>query len=142
VIYIDCLPVGPGGVINDELPVVNGEVPLPDWSVFGDEDLVDLDERLRAKFRALAIPEPLGVTRDPQVLRDDRRYGVPVTVIACEFSTDMLRDWMAPDHAYAGYVAELAKMTDVELVDLPTGHWPQFTRPRELATAILTAIDR
>ena len=28
----------------------------------------------------------------------------------------------------------------VEYVDLPTGHWPQFTRPDDLAAAILAAI--
>jgi pimeloyl-ACP methyl ester carboxylesterase len=142
VIYVDSLPLGDGGVINDELPAVNGEVPLPDWSVFGEEDLVDLDEPLRARFREIAIPQPVAVTRDKQVLSDTRRYGVPVTVIACEFSTDMLRGWMAPDHPYSGYVAELTKINDAELVDLPTGHWPQFTRPRELAMAILAAVDR
>jgi len=40
------------------------------------------------------------------------------------------------------YVAELAKMKDVEFVDLPTGHWPQFTKPRELARVILAAVNR
>jgi hypothetical protein len=38
------------------------------------------------------------------------------------------------------YVAELAKITHVDVVDLPTGHWPQLTRPRELAAAILAAV--
>ena len=37
---------------------------------------------------------------------------------------------------------ELAKIRDVEYVDLPTGHWPQFTRPADLARAIVTAVDR
>ena len=46
---------------------------------------------------------------------------------------------MAAGHPY---VSELARVKDVEFVDLPTGHWPQFTRPRELATAILAAVDR
>lgn len=39
-------------------------------------------------------------------------------------------------------MAELARIRDVEYVDLPTGHWPQFTRPAELAQAILAAVDR
>jgi len=138
VIYVDSGPLAHGGVINDALPVVNGEVPLPEWSEFEEEDLVDLNESLRARFSSIAIPQPLGVTSDKQVLSDDRRYDVPVTVIACQFSAEMLRGWMAEGHPY---VSELAKVTDVELVDLPTGHWPQFTRPRELATAILAAVD-
>jgi pimeloyl-ACP methyl ester carboxylesterase len=140
VIYVDSGPLAHGGVINDELPVVNGEVPLPDWSMFEEEDLVDLDEGLRAKFRSIAIPEPVGVTSDKQVLSDDeRRYDVPVTVIACEFSSEMMRAWMSEGHPY---VAELTRIKDVELVDLPTGHWPQLTKPRELAAAILAAVDR
>jgi pimeloyl-ACP methyl ester carboxylesterase len=140
VIYVDSGPLAHGGVINNELPAVNGEVPLPDWSVFEDEDLVDLDESLRAKFRSIAVPEPVGVTSDKQVLSDDqRRYDVPVTVIACEFSSEMMRGWMAEGHPY---VAELARIKDVELVDLPTGHWPQLTRPKDLASAILAAVDR
>ena len=72
------------------------------------------------------------------MLSDERRYDVPVTVIACEFTTDLLREWMA---AGSPFVAELARITDVELVDLPTGHWPQFTRPRDLAAAILAAVQ-
>ena len=138
VIYVDSGPLGPGGVINDALPVVDGEIPLPDWSVFEREDLVDLNESLRAKFRSMAIPQPLGVATEKQVLSDERRYDVPVTVIACEYSAEALRGWMAEGHPY---VSELAKVKDVELVDLPTGHWPQFTRPLELATAILAALD-
>jgi pimeloyl-ACP methyl ester carboxylesterase len=140
VVYVDSGPLAHGGVINDELPEVNGEVPLPEWSVFEEEDLVDLDDNLRAKFRSIAIPEPTAVTSDKQVLSDDeRRYDVPVTVIACEFSSEMMKKWMAEGHPY---VAELAKIKDVELVDLPTGHWPQLTRPRDLAATILVAVDR
>jgi pimeloyl-ACP methyl ester carboxylesterase len=139
VIYVDSGPLGEGGVINDELPVVNGEVPLPDWSEFDDEDLVDLSDGLRERFRSIAIPEPVRVTSDKQTLSDPRRYDVPVTVICCEFSTEMMRAWLAAGNSF---VAELAKVKEVELLDLPTGHWPQFTRPRELAAAILAAVDR
>jgi hypothetical protein len=27
-------------------------------------------------------------------------------------------------------------------MDLPTGHWPQFTKPAQLAQTILVAVDR
>jgi len=138
VVYVDSGPLGDGDHINDELPVVNGEIPLPDWSVFGEEDLVDLDEGLRANFRSIAVPEPAGVANDLQQLVDPRRYDVPVTVICCEFPADQMREWIAAGIPFA---AELAAIKDYELVDLPTGHWPQLTKPAELAQAILAAVD-
>jgi hypothetical protein len=60
-------------------------------------------------------------------------------VIACEFPSEHFRQWIEEGHPY---VVELAAIRDVEYVDIPTGHWPQFTRPAELAQAIVTAVDR
>jgi pimeloyl-ACP methyl ester carboxylesterase len=137
VVYVDSGPMGEGGVINDELPAQNGEVPLPDWSLFEDEDLIDLDDELRAAFRQRAIPTPVHVASDPQRLSDERRYDVPVTVIACEFPSAKLREWMEQGHPY---VRELAKIRDVDYIDLPTGHWPQFTRPEDLGRMILSSV--
>jgi pimeloyl-ACP methyl ester carboxylesterase len=138
-IYVDSGPLGEGGVINDELQADGDDVPLPPWDSFDDADLLDLDDGLRQAFRARAVPEPRGVAYGPQHLHDERRYEVPATVIACEFPSATLREWIAAKHPY---VAELARIRDVEYVDLPTGHWPQFTRPAELARAILAAVDR
>jgi pimeloyl-ACP methyl ester carboxylesterase len=137
VVYVDSGPLGDGGVINDELPSEDGEIPLPDWAIFDDEDLVDLDDELRAAFRERAIPTPVHVASDQQRLSDERRYDVPVTIIACEFPSEMLRKWMEQGHPY---VRELAKIHEVEYVDLPTGHWPQFTRPEDLGQALLASV--
>jgi pimeloyl-ACP methyl ester carboxylesterase len=138
-IYVGGFPTGDGSPMADDFPAANGEVPLPDWSAFGPEDLTDLDDAARDAFRARALPSPEQVVRGPQRLTDERRYTVPVTAIANEYTTDMLRDWIAKDMAP---VREFSKIRDVEFVDLPTGHWPQFTRPADLATAILAAINR
>ena len=62
---------------------------------------------------------------------------MPVTVIACEFSSAMIRKWMEQEHPA---VRELGKIRDVDYIDLPTGHWPQFTRPEELGRAILASV--
>lgn len=137
VVYVDSLPLRDGGCINDELPVVDGEIPLPDWSVFDAADLVDLDDDQLAAFRARAIPAPVRVACDPQRLADPRRYDVPVTVIACEFTGDDLREGIAQG---APWARELGAIREVELVDLPTGHWPQFTRPADLGGAIVAAL--
>ncbi|MGO4102445.1 alpha/beta fold hydrolase [Leifsonia sp. YAF41] len=139
-IYVDSGPLAPGGVINSELPATEDEVPLPSWETFDAADLTDLTDELRAGFRARAIPEPRGVAYDSQQpLNDERRFDVPTTIIACEFPSAQIREWIQGAHPY---VAELARIHDVEYVDLPTGHWPQFTRPAELGTELLTAVNR
>ncbi|MFC6081338.1 alpha/beta fold hydrolase [Sphaerisporangium aureirubrum] len=137
VVYVDSWPLGEGGAINPYFPAENGEVPLPDWSLFDEEDLIDLGDESRAAFRARAIPSPAGVARGQQHLTDDRRYDVPATVIACEFPSAHLKKWMSQGEPN---LLELSKLRDVEYVDLPTGHWPQFTRPGDLAQAILHSI--
>jgi pimeloyl-ACP methyl ester carboxylesterase len=137
VVYVDAGPQADGDAINDELPVVDGEIPLPDWSEFEDADLVDLDDELRAAFRARAIPQPVGVAYDPISLHDERRYDVPITIIACEFPSAALTEWIA---AGSPFTRELAKFKNADYVDLPTGHWPQFTKPVQLGQAIVAAI--
>ncbi|MGX5697543.1 alpha/beta fold hydrolase [Agromyces soli] len=137
VVFVDAGPLVSGESINAALPVVDGEVPLPAWSDFGDEDLVDLDDGLRAEFRAVAVPVPARVASDPLALHDERRYELPVTVIACEFPSSALAEWMAAD---APFTRELARVRQRELIDLPTGHWPQFTKPVQLGQAISAAL--
>lgn len=136
VVHVDALPPADGDAINAELPAVGGEVPLPDWSLFDDDSLADLDDAGRAAFRDRAVPAPLRVVRDPMRLTDERRYAVPASVIACEMPSSALRELTAAGHPYT---RELSRVHDVTFVDLPTGHWPQFTRPAELARALLDA---
>jgi pimeloyl-ACP methyl ester carboxylesterase len=137
VVFVDSGPLGDGAVINDELPVVGDEIPLPSWDVFEDEDLVDMTDEVRAHFASIALPQPVRVATDKQELSDVRRYDVPVTVICCEFTAAQLQQMI---DGGAPWVAELAAIRSRVLVDLPTGHWPQFTKPVELAEAILGAL--
>lgn len=138
-IYVDSGPLGEGGVINDELPAEGDEIPLPPWEAFEDAGLVGLDEDLRTAFRARAIPQPKGVAVEQQHLHNVRRYEVPATVIACEFPSSMLNEMMDAGHPFT---EELARIKQADFIDLPTGHWPQFTKPAELGTAILAAVGR
>lgn len=138
-VHVGGFPTGDGDSLVDGFKAENGEVPLPAWSDFDAADLAGLDEPALAEFRARAIPSPERVTSDPQRLSDERRYDVPVTAVATEYTTEMLRGWIASE---AGPVREFTKIRDVEYVDLPTGHWPQFTRPDDLARAIITAIGQ
>ncbi|THG31787.1 alpha/beta fold hydrolase [Naasia lichenicola] len=136
-IYVDSFPLPDGFPINDSLPAVGDSIPLPPWDFFQEADLVDLDEDLRESFRARAIPEARRVAYDRQSLSDESRRHVPATVITCEFPIAQIEAFIAQE---VPMVAELAALKDVEYVELPTGHWPQFTKPEELAEAILAAL--
>ncbi|MBC9226267.1 alpha/beta fold hydrolase [Aeromicrobium sp. 636] len=136
-IYVDSGPPAEGQAVNDELPADGDEIPLPPWDEFMDMDLVDLDDQLRAEFIARAVPLPRRVATDGITLTDERRLDVPVTVIANEFPSQILRDAIAAGEPWVG---ELGRVRDVEYVDLPTGHWPQFTKPAELGAAIVEAL--
>lgn len=140
-VYVDSLPLAAGKCINDELPVVDGVIPLPDWSVFDDADLVGMTPEIRDAFRRIAIDVPAHVAQDKQVLTDERRYDVPITVITCEFpSADLQAMAQDDDHPWHGYVHEVSLVRDVTWIDLPTGHWPQLTRPADLAAALADAV--
>lgn len=60
-----------------------------------------------------------------------------MTVIACEFTSAMLHRWMDQGEPFA---AELSRIASVGIVELPTGHWPQFTRPVDLGRLIAASI--
>ena len=138
-IYVAGFPTADGDHLAGGFATDGSDLPMPDWSEFDAADLVDMDDEARAEMRARAIPSPAGVLRDRQQLSDERRYDVPVTAIATEYTSEMLRSWI--DQGMAP-VREFAKFRDLEYIDLPTGHWPQFTRPTGLARAILASIDR
>lgn len=64
---------------------------------------------------------------------------MPVTVITCEMSEATLRELIARGHPC---VAELAAMARHDIVELPTGHWPMFTKRTELAASIVAGLPR
>ena len=136
-IFVGGFPTPDGGAMADPFPAADGEVPLPDFADFEDADLAGLDDAGRTQFRARALPSPAQVVSAVQTLSDTRRYDVPVTMVCPEYTSAMLREWVAKG---AGPVSEVAKIKHVDYLDLATGHWPQFTRPDDLATAIVSAI--
>lgn len=134
-VHVGGFPSGEGEALLAGLPADHGEVPMPDWKEMGEEANVrDFTEEQLIRFYAEAIPVPERVVTDPVRLTDERRYAVPATEVCPEYTAADLREWVG-----GGDVPELAKVHDVEYVDLGGGHWPQLTQPKSLARAVLDA---
>lgn len=137
VILVDTFPPAAGGIIWDEFPEVDGVIPFPGWDAFEANEIDDLDADARGRLESGAKPVPRRVPADPIVLTDERRREVPMTVIACSVPSGEVRQHI---DGGAPWIAELAAVRELELVDLPAGHWPQFSRPTELGEAIVGAL--
>jgi pimeloyl-ACP methyl ester carboxylesterase len=137
-VYVDSGPFAEGQAVDAELPADVVDHALPPWDEIDDASLVGLTDELREQFRERAVPQPGGTVREPHRLSaEESRLDVPTTVIASVMPGSVLRDLMTQGHPY---VDELAKHHDYEIVDLPTGHWPMFTRPADLGEAIRDAL--
>ncbi|HET7351623.1 MAG TPA: alpha/beta hydrolase [Marmoricola sp.] len=134
-VHVGGFPPSDGSPLLSGLPAENGEVPMPDWVEMGERaNVTDFDEESLARFYTAAIPVPETVLAGPVELTDERRYDVPVTAVCPEYTATDLRSWVE-----SGDVPELARIKEVDYVDLPGGHWPQLTQPEQLARVILDA---
>jgi len=111
------------------------EMPLPSWQEL-EQDGTSLDglsgEQLET-FRRRAVPEPGAALREGPELANDRRLDVPSTVICSSFTSEQIKEFVRAGYAW---IAGLAELRDVTYVDLPTSHWPMWSRPQELAAII------
>lgn len=137
VIEVDTFPPPQRPATESEYPVHGDDVPLPEWSAFGEAELKDLTPEQLERFRASAVPEPAGVATAAIELHDERRHEVPLTMICTSFPSTQGKELVAQHHPW---MSELAAFHDITWIDIDTGHWPQFTKPRELGEAIAAAL--
>jgi pimeloyl-ACP methyl ester carboxylesterase len=134
IVYVDSGPLADGMAIHPDLDPDLDEIPLPSWTDLEAEgsSLEGLDEALLAEFRRRAIPHPAGPARDRIRLTNPERRRVPVTMITTSFRSAEVARMAEEGHPL---FAELTHL-QVDYVDLPTGHWPMWSRPADLATAL------
>ena len=88
------------------------------------------------RFRARAVPEPAQVARARVALSNSARHDVLTTLICCSIPSVQVLELAAAGNPMFSAVAHLTNFT---AMDLPTGHWPMWSRPQELAEAIREA---
>ena len=135
IIYVDSGPSADGAAFDPSVPLELQEVALPPFEQLA-ASLDGLSAHVLEMFRQRAVPEPGNVMRTPVHLQNESRRKVPSTIIACSFPSEVIMQMAREGNPM---MAEVATLSDLELVDLPTGHWPMWSRPADLAAAIAKA---
>lgn len=134
-VYVDSAPAT--GPLDPEF--AHDELPMPPLDDLAAEENMDgLSDEHLARFRDRAVPQPGASLREGPTLRDDARLDIPSTVICTGFSSDQVK--AAVDEGYP-WLGGLAELRNVTYIDLPTSHWPMWSRPDDLA-AIIADIAR
>ncbi len=129
-VYVDTGPAK--GALDADFDAV--EKPMPSLEkLAADENLTGLTEDQLETFRRRAIPEPGAALREAARLTNDARLDVPTTVVCTGYTSEQYKDAVKQGQAWLGGLTDLHSVT---YVDLPTSHWPMWSRPRELAGII------
>jgi pimeloyl-ACP methyl ester carboxylesterase len=128
-VYVDSAP-GKGAVDADFDAV---DKPLNWDEIAAEENLDGLSEEQLETFRQRAVPEPGGILREGLALTNDARRDIPSTIICTGYTSEQYKDAVKEGYPWLSGVPELRNLT---WVDLPTSHWPMWSRPQELAAII------
>jgi pimeloyl-ACP methyl ester carboxylesterase len=130
-VYVDTAP-GKGALEPDfegvEKPMV--------WSEIEEgENLDGISEEQKETFRRRAVPVPGGVLREAAELTNDARNDIPSTLICTAFTAEQYQTY-SREHPEWAFLAGIPELRNPTWVDLPTSHWPMWSKPRELARII------
>jgi len=130
-VYVDSGPAK--GALDPNFSAA--DFPLPTWEDL-DENLDGISEEQLETWRARAVPEPGGAIRGSVELTNDKRLEVPTTVLCTSFPSEVIKGAVQEGQAWVGGLTELRNVT---WVDIPTSHWPMWSKPKELAALLADA---
>ncbi len=137
VVWVDSGPLASGSVFAPDAPADLEELPLPAFEALAEQaSLAGLGPDDLDRFRRRAVPEPGPVLRQTVTLTNDKRLDVPATLVCCSIPSVQIQELATAGHPM---FAEVGRLTHRDFVDLPTGHWPMWSRPADLAQVISSA---
>jgi pimeloyl-ACP methyl ester carboxylesterase len=129
-VYVDTAP-GIGALDAEQ----EGDKPLV-WSEIEEgENLDGLSDEQKDTFQQRAVPVPGGVLRESIQLKNDARRDIPSTLIATGFTSEDYRKYAAEEPVMS-FLAGIRELRNATWIDLPTSHWPMWSKPKELAEII------
>ena len=139
IVWVDTGPFPSGSAFAPDTSAELVELPLPDFKTLAQQGSLDgLDSEDLIRFRNLAVPEPGPILRQAVYLTNAQRLAVPTTLVCCSIPSTQIMEFALAGHPM---FAEAAKLENLKMVDLPTGHWPMWSRPEELARIISTLLS-
>lgn len=139
-VWVDSGPMATGSSFAPDLPEGLEELPLPPFDVLAQQaSLEGLSTEVLERFRARAVPEPGPVLRQTVELTNDARNTIPTTLVCCSIPSTQVLDMARGGHPM---FAEVANLETLDVIDLPTGHWPMWSRADDLAGAIQSAASQ
>jgi pimeloyl-ACP methyl ester carboxylesterase len=129
-VYVDTGPAK--GALDADFKGLEKAMPSPE-ELAKNENLDGLTEEQLETFRRRAVPEPGAALREAAELTNEARLDLPSTVVCTGYTSAQYKDAVKEGQEWLGGLADLR---DVTWVDLPTSHWPMWSRPRELARII------
>ena len=128
-VYVDTAP-GKGALDPD---FKGDELPLNWESIEQEENLDGLSEEQKETFRQRAVPVPGGILRESIELTNEARRDIPSTIICTGFTSEQYKESAKEGYSF---LAGLPELRNVTWIDLPTSHWPMWSRPQEIAGII------
>lgn len=130
-VYVDTAPgIGP---LDPSFDAV--EKPLVWADIEAEENLDGLSDAQIETFRRRAVPVPGGILRGDVALANDARRDIPSTFICTGFTAEQYQTY-AREHPEWAFLAGIPELRNTAWIDLPTSHWPMWSRPIELAAII------
>jgi pimeloyl-ACP methyl ester carboxylesterase len=130
-VYVDTAP----GITPLDPDFEGVEKPMVWDEIEAEENLDGLSEAQKETFRQRAVPVPGSLLRDAVSLTNDARRDIPSTLICTGFTAEQYQTY-AREHPEWSFLAGIPELRKATWIDLPTSHWPMWSRPTELAAII------
>ena len=129
-VYVD---TAPGKPPLD--PKQEGDKPMVWEEIKEEENLKGLSEAQLATFRERAVPVPGGILRGEYTFTNDARRDIPSTIIATGYTSKAYQAYVKGNPEIP-FLAGIPELRDITWIDLPTSHWPMWSRPADTARII------
>jgi len=130
-VYVDTAP----GIAPQDPDFAEVEKAMVWKEIEEEENLDGISDEQKETFRRRAVPVPGRVLRDRFELTNDARRDIPSTLICTAFTAEQYQMY-AREHPDWAFLAGIPELRNTTWVDLPTSHWPMWSRPREVAQII------